>query len=357
MSALLFTEFELDLERHPRLRVVLSFGEAIDLYVSELARRSKSPSTRKSYRRLLNHFATSVRERSPEELTLRDYERFLDRWTDAAPSTLASAVSCVKGFSAYLKKSGYTKTHVAESLERPRRQRPEDVEVVSVSQDDVRKLLASCEDLQELLCLGAAVFLGSRRAALARIRMHDIDLVHGTVRTLDKGGKVLVKPIPDEYLHLLRVAERDGLWNGPDDYLIPNRRPASVKRKERSDKIVWETVKRVARRAGVEAHVHALRAAFAVAFDEAHPDENFTLQELMGHSSIEVTRVYLRRRDKARAMEKVRDLSWGLSVPSSQAQEAHTGFEPVPLTEALAKRIRRQRGDVSTRASKDVPSS
>jgi hypothetical protein len=29
-------------------------------------------------------------------------------------------------------------------------------------------------------------------------------------------------------------------------------------------------------------------------------------------------------------MEQVRDLSSGVSVPSSQALEAHTGFEPVP---------------------------
>ncbi len=43
-----------------------------------------------------------------------------------------------------------------------------------------------------------------------------------------------------------------------------------------------------------------------------------------------MTLVYLRRKDKAKAMESVRNLSWGVSVPSAQALEAHTGFEPVP---------------------------
>ena len=35
---------------------------------------------------------------------------------------------------------------------------------------------------------------------------------------------------------------------GADDYVIPNRRPASVRREERSNKIVLETVLRVAER-------------------------------------------------------------------------------------------------------------
>jgi hypothetical protein len=67
------------------------------------------------------------------------------------------------------------------------------------------------------------------------------------------------------------------------------------------------------------------------------------LKELMGHAWIETTLVYLRRKDKARAMETVRSLSWGRFVfpPSEEAayrkaskyrgflEEAHTGFEPV----------------------------
>ena len=346
---------ELDVEReHPRLLVVTSFGEAIDYFISELARRGKSASTRRSYRRLLEDFATTAHDKPVKDLVLADYERFLDRWTDAKPSTLASGVSLVRSFSRYLFERGYADRDVAEPLKRPRRQRPEDVEVISVSQEDVRKLLSACEDIQELVCLASAIYLGARRAALARIRRSDVDLVRGTVRLLEKGGKVSVKPLPDEYQALLVAAERDGLWQTPNDYLIPNRRPAAVKGRERSDKIVWETVKRIAARAGVKAHVHALRAAFAVAFDAQHPGEAFTLRDLLGHTRIETTLVYLRRRDKAKAMEQVRDLSWGI-VPSSQALEAHTGFEPVPPELELSEALRRRLGQLTLRAKGNVP--
>jgi hypothetical protein len=97
----------------------------------------------------------------------------------------------------------------------------------------------------------------------------------------------------------------------------------------------------------VIAHVHALRAAFAVQFDEANPAQVVALKVLLGHSRIDQTLVYLRRKNKARAMEVVRDLSGGggghyVFPPREEAarkkpplsrgfgEEAHTGFEPVP---------------------------
>jgi integrase len=321
--------------------VSVTFSRVIDAFIGDLARRGRSQATRNSYRRLLNDFADVVRDKPPFELELSDYERFLDRWTDSSPSTLASGVSLVRAFSRFLYERGEASEDFTRYLVRPRRKRAEDLDVVTVSSEDVLKLLDACADWQEFLCVTTAVYLGARRAALARVRRGDVDLVRGTIRFLEKGGKVATKPLPDEYLAILLAAEWDGLWSGADDYLIPNRRPASVRRVERSDKVIWEGVKRVATRAGVRCHVHALRAAFAVQFDEAHPDQVIALKELMGHRRIETTLVYLRRKDKAKAMESVRDLSWGLhqganrqrvadSGFSSQALEAHTGFEPVP---------------------------
>jgi integrase len=313
-----------------RAAVSPTFSRAIDAFIGDLARRGRSQATRNSYRRLMNDFADVVRDKPPAELELADYEKFLDRWTDSSPSTLASGVSLVRAFSRFLYERGFASEDVAYPLQRPRRKRSEHLDVVTVSAEDVLELLDACADWQEFLCVSTAVYLGARRAALARVRRGDVDLVRGTIRFLEKGGKVATKPLPDEYLAILLAAERDGLWSGADDYLIPNRRPASVRRVERSDKVIWEGVKRVAARAGVRCHVHALRAAFAVQFDEAHPDQVITLKELMGHRRIETTLVYLRRKDKAKAMESVRDLSWGVSGFSSQALEAHTGFEPVP---------------------------
>jgi site-specific recombinase XerD len=136
--------------------------------------------------------------------------------------------------------------------------------------------------------------------------------------------------MPNELHAILRVAFESGAVScGADDYVIPNRRPASVRRKERSNKIIWETVLRVANRVGVKATVHALRRAFAVAFLTGKPGAIESLQALMNHSRIDTTQVYLRALNRSKAMEAVRDLSWGPGL-QPLAVKAHTGFEPVP---------------------------
>jgi integrase len=318
-------------------------SRAIDLYIGELARRGRAESTRRTYQRLLFDFhAELARDAETQALRREDYERFLDRWTNAGRSTLASGVSLCHGFSAFLYERGYAERDEARDIPRPRRLRSEDLDVVTVSSADVMHMIDACEDWQELLCVGTAAYLGPRRAALARARRRDVDLSRGVVRFHEKGSKIVVKPMPDEYVAILRAAEENGVWACAEDYLIPNRRPASVRLSERSDKVIWNTIKSVALRVGVRAHVHALRAAFAVQFDEAHPDRVIALKELMGHSRLETTLVYLRRKNRAKDMEAVRDLSWSTSVFPSFATEAHTGFEPVPGPSALPEPLGRK---------------
>ena len=325
----------------------LRIGEAIDLFLGDLARQGRKDATRLDYRYKLNLLADDLRDAYVDEIELTDYERFLNRWVGKAPATLAGSVSVVHGFSTFLWARGFVSTDVARPIKRPRKLRPEDLDVVTVSAGNVRRMLDSCESWQEFLCLATAIYLGARRGALARVRLRDVDFELGAIRFVEKGGKVLVKPLPDEYVDILRAAQAAGVWERGEDYLIPSRRPGAVRNPERSDKVIWETVKRVARRTGVESTVHALRAAFAVQFDEANPDQLIALKELMGHTCIETTLVYLRRKDKAKAMEVVRTLSWGAGggfvfPPREEAarkkpplsrgfgEEAHTGFEPVP---------------------------
>ena len=90
--------------------------------------------------------------------------------------------------------------------------------------------------------------------------------------------------------------------------------------------MIYAIVKRLAERARVDAHPHSLRAAFAVQFDEQKPGHVIALKELLGHARIETTMVYLRRKDRAKAMEQVRDLTWGALRPSAGMPPA--GFEP-----------------------------
>jgi hypothetical protein len=128
-------------------------------------------------------------------------------------------------------------------------------------------MLAATEDWQEFLRLSVLAYLGPRRDSVSRLRWRDVDLAEGTIRFLEKRSKVAVKPMPNELGAILREGmESAAISCGPDDYVIPNRRPASVRRAERSSKVIWETVKRVGKRVGVRATTHSFQRAFAVAF-------------------------------------------------------------------------------------------
>src|SRR6266545_4258903 len=245
-----------------RVTPVRDLGASIDLFMGELALRKRTSETRRTYERILFQLADEVGSRKrPDEVTPGDCRRFLRRWNDSAPATLALYVSCLKRFFEFLRDEGQVDTNPMERIHRPRLLPAEERNVVSVSDDDVARMFAACEDWQELLTIAVLAYLGPRRRAAAQVRQRDVDLKRGTMRFQEKGGKVVVKPMPDELVAILRAAwESSEISVGPDEYVIPNRRPASVRKSERSSKVIWETVRRVAARANVRSHAHARRA-------------------------------------------------------------------------------------------------
>lgn len=299
--------------------------EAIDRYLGECARRGLAEATRRKYRQILDPFGDTIRHKATDEITLDDCRRYLDRWVDASESTLALHVSILRGFGQFCEDERIVARSFASHLRRPRRKRPEDLDVVTISTEDVLRMLRACADWQELLCIAVVFYMGIRRQAACDARRRDVDLDAGVIRFREKGGKIIRKTIPDELLALLRRADDLGQWLGPDEWLIPNRKPWLVKStRRRGSKMIYETVVRVADRAGVRSHVHALRGAFAVQFDAQHPDRIVDLKDFLGHSRLETTMTYIRRRAKSRAMETARDVS----VFPANAVVPPAGFEP-----------------------------
>ena len=136
--------------------------------------------------------------------------------------------------------------------------------------------------------------------------------------------------MPHLLAQLIEAAAAAGVYDADSDYLIPS---VSTPRRtgERDSRIIWRTVRAVAERAGVKAHTHSLRSAFAVYYLETNPGEVESLKELLGHRSILTTQVYLRRLDRSVAMERVRSLDWSeiATKPFGALREAEKeGFEP-----------------------------
>ena len=313
----------------------MRLDRAIDRYIGELARQGRSARTRDDYWRKLAGLSRLPRlhEADVQDVTDDDCRVYLDRWREKSPGTIAHSVTVLRGFFGWLYDNGWIERNPMERIRRPRRPRPEDLDVKTVGPIEVRALLDACETWHEFLCIATLAYTGCRRGAASRLRLRDLDLDAGTAKLFEKGGKIAIKPLPREYVKIVSAAISAGVI-GPsgDDYVIPMARK-QTRTGERDDRVVWRTVKRVGNRAGVDLYPHSLRAAYAVNFLETHPGELEALQALMGHSKIETTQIYLRRLDRERAMERVRDLSWGGARFEAFPVEAPSGLEP--LYEAL----------------------
>jgi site-specific recombinase XerD len=286
-----------------------------------------------------------------EEITSAMVRRYLDTFrfnakkggrVPNAASTQAQVASIVRSFFQWLDDEEYIKRNPAERIKRPKIQPShENDNVLTVSTEDVRILLleaAKSARWTDRIAVPLAVYTGARRHALAMIRRRDYDPFAGTLRFQEKGGNTIEKPVAGKLAAILDAAIFAGVYETDDDYLVPSE--AEQRREgDRDDRIIWKSVKRVAASAGIESHVHSLRAAFAVYYLESKGDDNIlSLKDLMGHQRLETTLIYLRRRNRKVGMESVRDLDWDLpesfeALPVTEKE----GFEPSipesPLTE------------------------
>ncbi len=98
---------------------VRDLGASIDLFMGELALRKRTSETRRTYERILFQLADEVGSRKrPDEVTPGDCRRFLRRWNDSAPATLALYVSCLKRFFEFLRDEGQVDTNPMERIHR-----------------------------------------------------------------------------------------------------------------------------------------------------------------------------------------------------------------------------------------------
>jgi integrase len=304
---------------------------AIDLYLGDLARQGKSKRTLLTYGiRLMPLCGPKevVEPRDVCDVTADDLRAFLDTWRDAAAGTRYHGWAVLSGFFKWLYRAELIDLNPMGRIEPPKRLPPEDLDVITLSGSDVRRMFDACETWGELLCLSTLAYLGPRRGAVSQLRWRDVDLERGTIKFREKGAKSIRKPIPSEFAQLLRAARLSGeVEVEPSAYVVPMQRKQRHGR-DRDDRVISRYVTTIGERAGLEATPHSLRAAFAVQFLETPPGELDALQRLLGHRKPDTTQIYLRRLEKEKQMERVRDLSWGARF-GAIAVEAPSGVEPL----------------------------
>ncbi|MBA3850441.1 MAG: integrase [Opitutus sp.] len=279
--------------------------------------------TEQTYREWAARFARFIAPRSPYAAGAPEVGAFLSDLAvrqRASPSTQKQALNAV----VFLLEQGLSRQVGEIDF---RRARPRERVPTVLSGEECARLFAEMQGTTRLMA-ELAYGSGLRLMELLRLRVHHLDLERGQLRVLGgKGDKDRVTVLPARLERALHdhLARLRGLWSSdrgnrapgvwlPEglarkypkageswewQWLFPSRElsvdaaSGMQRRHHVSDNAFQQAVKKAAQRAGLNKRVtpHVLRHSFATHLLEGGADIR-TVQELLGHASVETTQIY-----------------------------------------------------------------
>jgi site-specific recombinase XerD len=255
--------------------------------IEDMRMRKLSPKTQAAYIRAVRQFARYLR-RPPDTATVEDLRNYqlhlVDRGTSAI--SLNAAITGLKFF------FGVSLDRGAMMAKMQHVYVPRTLPVV-LSRDEVKRLIAACDNLKHLTALSVAYGAGLRASEVAALKVTDVDSQRMVLRIQQgKGGKdryAMLSPVMLERLRSWwRVARAQGKM--PDGgWLFPGLNPINPLTPRQLNRAVHAA----ARAAGLDKRVsmHSLRHAFATHLLEQKEDIR-VIQVLLGHKKLETTALY-----------------------------------------------------------------
>lgn len=219
--------------------------------------------------------------------------------TGLAPSSVARAISAIRGLHKYAVVEGETKNDVAETVDLPKRRRtlPDVLTLREVESILLAPDLSDADSpypLRDRAILETLYATGMRVSELRMLKTSQLLFEHDLVRVVGKGNKERLVPIgrvAQEWVERYRTTSRPRLLKRGrvnDDILFLNSRGAGLSRNA-----IWEITRKYAAAAGVtaEVHPHTFRHSFATHLLEGGADLR-AVQEMLGHEDITTTQIY-----------------------------------------------------------------
>ncbi len=250
--------------------------------------------TLESYRRDLSRLQTwaSSHGQPIQNLTRQDLRKWIAELSQEglAPTSVARAVSSVRGLFRFLMLDGHIRSHPAEDLDTPQRfaYLPK-----FLTEDEINRLFAApeistAEGIRDRALLELMYAAGLRVSELVSLKQDDLDLHAGMVVCHGKGSKERRVPIGKSAIHWLQQysAVKAGYGRTTSPYFFLHRgRPLTRQQ-------AWKMIKRYAAKAGVkDVSPHTLRHSFATHLIQNGADSR-SVQALLGHSDISTTQIY-----------------------------------------------------------------
>ena len=258
------------------------------------AERDASPHTLRNYTKDLEVLRQALGETPWEKADLLALRQFAARQREGGLSkvTIARRVATIRSFFRFLNREGHILSNPALGLVRPKQDRhlPSFLsveETTRLMEAPVGDSFAASRDraIPETL-----YSTGLRVSELVNLKVRDVDLIGGTLRTVGKGRKERMVPMGSYSIQAIRsyLKALTPEQSEPDRPLFRNQRRGRL-----TDRSVRRILNRYLLQVSVARRIspHSLRHSFATHLLDRGADLR-SVQELLGHSSLTTTQVY-----------------------------------------------------------------
>jgi integrase/recombinase XerD len=280
-------------------------SKIIDGYMLSLGSRHLSPNTIKDYSRTLTKFAEFLVTDPPiNEITSQHIERFLASFTNLSNKSLLNFYIGLSALWTWLVHEEFVSENVVRRLKPPR---AEQKEISPLTEDEIKLIMAALNRSKVYVRKGQPVdhSLGSvdrnraiillmldtgiRASELCDLKMEDLDNQNHRVWVRKgKGAKERALPISPRTGQMIwrYLAGRKDAQHDDPLFMSKLNRPMTRTK-------LAEMFGNIGKRANVKGfHPHRLRHTFAVMYLR-NGGNAFSLQHILGHSSLEMVRHYL----------------------------------------------------------------
>jgi integrase/recombinase XerD len=207
--------------------------------------------------------------------------------------SVARALAAIRGMFRFLVAERHLKHDPTENLENPKlwttlpkSLQPFEVEALLKAPDP-----STTAGLRDKAMLELLYATGLRVSELIHVRLEDVVMDAGFLRTIGKGSKERIVPFGDQARDAITAyveRARPELDKYADPYLFLSSRGRTMSRQS-----FWMKIVKYARDAGIRAHIspHVLRHSFATHLLENGADLR-SVQLMLGHSDISTTQIY-----------------------------------------------------------------
>ncbi len=273
----------------------------IDNYIRYLTDVKKSSqNTVQSYRRDLVKMMVFLEDSGVTDVAsvnathLRSYVLHMES-EKMSSATVSRSIASIRSFFIFLLEKGIITGNPTEGLKPPKVEKklPETLSIEEVSLLLDQPNGDSPKEIRDKAMLELLYATGLRVSELISLKLSDLNLSLGYIECHD-ANKSRIIPIENAAKHALNryLTDVRTTMCGDSEYLFTN-----VKGEMMSRQGFWKVLKSYAKKAGIEKDItpHMIRHSFATHMVNNGADL-VSLQEMLGHSDISTTQVYLKGR-------------------------------------------------------------